>query len=340
MSIVGGVFSETQLLDTMVRADALAFDDRIKQQFIPKIEVLKAIKSIQNARIKPLIGVKDRDIQLMWMNTCDIVVSDDTSCEFDGESASTNVQEVSIANPKAVQWYVDETDYDDNYFDIEEGLAKSMLKAEVALLEWLAAYSVGALNTFRGVNVTAPEGKGDIQTVDTYIQAAYWNPSLMAYFNRAAIMNQFSSPVMVTGNNLYESIFLAKANSANADGKGDAILYGGQNWFVDLFNIDTVNDPTFATYMINQGAVAIAHKTYLKNTTPEVVNGVFSRWMKPSILFPGIDFEVFYKPECTTGNRIKHNFKMLMNAQMFLNPTGCVETNTGVLRFVCGVPEN
>lgn len=335
MSTIGGVFSETQLLDMMVRADALSFDDRIKQQFVPRIDVLKAIASVQNARINPLFGQKDRDVQVMWMNTCDFATQADVACDFEGESASTNTETYQLSNPRSLHWYVDEPDYDDNYFNIEEGLAKSMLKAEVELLNWFAGYSVAVLNTSQGVNEVSPEGKGDIVGATTYIAPSYWNPSLMAYFNRVAIMNAFGGPVMVSGNNLFESIFLANANAANADGKGDAILFNGMRWYFDLFNIDTVNTPAYYTYMINQGALAIAHKT-INPASPEVVNGVFTRWTKPSVLMPGLSFDMFYKPECSGTNRVKHQFKMILNADIFLNPVGCTSTNTGVLSFICG----
>ena len=340
MSTVGGVFTETQLLDLMVRADALALDDRIKLQFIPKIGVLNAINAVQNARVKPLFGVKDRDVQVMWMNTCDIEADDDVSCEFGGESASTNTETYSLNNKKTVMWYVDEPDYDDNYFDIEEGLAKSQLAAEVKLLDWLAGYSVGVLNTSRGVNATSPEGKGDISGTDTYVLPAYWNSALMAYFERAAAMNQITSPVFVSGNNMYEAALLANANSGNANGKGDAVLFGMRPWYFDLFNVDTVNTPSYFTYMIGQGVLAMANKVVNQNTTPEVVNGVFTRWSKPMTLFPGLSVDMFYKPECSGTNRVKHNFKMILNADIFLNPTGCSATNTGVLSFICGTPQN
>ena len=334
MSTISGAFTETQLLDQMVRADELLLDDRIKLQFKPKIDVLNAISAVNTATVNPLFGQKDRDVQVMWMNACDIDATTNTDCVFGGNTVSTNTDTYALSYNKAVPFYVTETDFDDNYFDPEEAIAKAFLHADVSMLEAWAAYAVARLNIFKGVNTTDPEGKGDITGTDTYILPAYWNASLMAYFARVAAHNQFTSPTMLSGNNLWEAVFLANANSANANGKGDAILYGGLPWYFDLFGIDSINTPDYVTYMLSMGSIATATKNY-NPVMPEVVNGVFTRYQMASKFVPGITYDVFYKPECDE-DRVKHNFKLKMKGDIFLNPTGCNETNTGVLSFLCG----
>lgn len=335
MSTISGAFTETQLLDQMVRADELMLDDRIKQQFNPNMKVLEAVQAVNTATVNPLFGSKDRDVQVMWMNACDIDATTNTDCEFGGSTVSTNTEEYSLTYEKAVPFYVDESDFDNNYFSPEEAVAKSLLNADMALVEAFAAYAVAQLNVFKGVNETSPEGKGDISGSDTYIQPAYWNASLMAYFSRAATMNKLTSPVMLSGNNMYEPMLLANANAGNANGKGDYVLFGQFPWYFDLFNVDTVNTPDYITYMISMGALAMATKNYNKDV-PEVVNGVFTRYTMQSRFFPTLKYDVFYKPECSGEDRVKHNFKVKLKGDIFKNPTGCTETNTGILTFICG----
>ena len=51
MSTVGGVLSETKLLEIRLLADRINMDDRIKQQFVPHADILAAIAENQTARI-------------------------------------------------------------------------------------------------------------------------------------------------------------------------------------------------------------------------------------------------------------------------------------------------
>lgn len=337
MSTISGAFDETILLNQMVKAEQLMLDKRVQLQFQPNIDILKAVDAVNTATVNPLFGRKDQDVSIMWMNACDIDATTNTDCVFGGNTVSTNVEELSLTYERAVPFYVTEPDFDDNYYNVNEAVAKSLLKADVALAEAFAAYVVAQLNTFKGVNVTTPEGKGDISGSDTYVLPQYWNASLMAYFARAAKMNKFNSPVLASGNNMYEPALIAAANAANANGKGDAILYGGMPWFFDLFNIDTVNTPDYITYMLSMGSLAMASKVYNPDQ-PEVINGVFTRYTMQSRFHPILKYDVIYKPECDGSDRVKHSYKVKFKGDIFLNPTGCDETNTGVLTFICGTP--
>lgn len=337
MSTTAGVFSETLLLDAIVRADEMLFDSRIKQQYIPKYDALKAIMAIQNARVlMPLSSSKDFDVEIEWMNTCDFAVQDNESCVLGGVEASTNVEKYSLTYEKAVPFSVDESKYRDNRFDLEEGIAKSLLAADVALVNHLTSYVIAKLNTFVGQN-ELDGGKGTVSGTNTYIKPAYWNSELMAYFHRAARMNHFDAPILLSGHNLYEQVYVAAAKAGNADGKGDAVLFGSLPMYFDLDNVDTVNSEQ-VTYMIESGAVAFASKAY-NPVIPETVPGVFTRYRMASKFIPELVYDVHYKPECSTGDTVKHNFKLKMKADIFLNPTGCQSMNTGVLLFTCGTPE-
>ncbi len=336
MSTIAGAFSETTLLEQRVMADAIFFDDRIKQQFIPQYNVVKAIAAAQTANVlTPTARIKDVDVVVEWINTCDMACDTNTPCTIGGTKSSTNTESYALTYTRVVDFTASEADFITNDFDVNQSIAKQFLAADKLLTECFAQYAVAQLNAFAGVNETAPEGKGDIVGALTYIDAPYWNPALMAYFNRAAIMNRFSSPIMLSGNNLYESMFIANAN-ANNEGKRDgAILYGSVPWYFDLFNIDSVNTPDYYTYMLSLGSVAMANK-YYNPTSPQVVNGVFTRYTMPSRFLPGFTFDVFYKPECDGADFVSHNYKVKLTADVFNNPVGCTQTNTGVLIFACG----
>jgi hypothetical protein len=79
MSIVGGVFTETILKNIQIRADQIAFDEILKQDFTADVDVLKALMETQTARIEPVLNRngKDNIVEVSWMNACDI---DDEKC--------------------------------------------------------------------------------------------------------------------------------------------------------------------------------------------------------------------------------------------------------------------
>jgi hypothetical protein len=339
MSTVAGAFDETLLMNVIVRADQMLFDDRIKQQYIPKYDALKALMSIQNARVMtPLSFKKDYDVEIEWMNACEVGVEDNTSCELGGVEASTNVEQYAISYEKVSNFSVDETKFQDNRFDKEEAIAKLFLAADKKLVENFTEYTLTKLNTFLGQNEMGTEGKGVVDGTTTWIKPVYWSADLMAYFHRAAKKNSFSNPILLSGSNLYEQVWLAAAKVGNADGKGDFALFGSIPMAFDLDNIDSVNDDQ-TTYMIQTGALAFANKA-VNPDVPEIVPGVFTRYTMSSKFMPNFKYDVFYKPECTTGDMVIHHFKVKLKADVFANPVGCTATNTGFLAFACGEPAN
>jgi len=334
MSTTAGYFDETILNNIRVKAAAIMFDDRLKQDYVANYNVVKLIESVQTASVYPSLA-RDKKIigvDVMWQNVCGQSVTDNTTCVIGGSKSSTNLESYELSYEKVVNFTEDEADFIDNEFDIETAIAKQFLTADKNITENFAQYAVGRINTFSGWNVVTA-GKGTVVGADTFIPAAYWNASLAAYFSRVAILNQFTSPKMLSGNNLYEQMWVAQANAANANGKGDQIMYGGMNMYFDLFNVDTVNDPDLQTYMISQGSLAMAYRA-LNPDSPEVLQD-FTRYKMKSNYLP-FYYDVYYKNDCTTHDLVSHSFKVKLNADVFLNPTGCDDNNTGVLSFTCG----
>ena len=336
MSTTSGYFDETILNEIRVKAAAMSFDDRIKQQFNANYDVIKAIQAVQTASVfDSRARSKDVDVEVIWQQFCGYEVEDNTTCVIGGTKSSTNIESYTLSYEKVVNFSEDEADFIDNEFDIAPTLAKALVVADKTLTENFAQYCVSQIEAYRGWN-TVTTGKGTVSGADTYIAPAYWNPSLVAYFMRVAKMNEFSSPVFLSGNNLYEQMYVTAFNGANADGKGDAALFNQLKMYWDLWNVDTVNDPLLKTYMLSTGSLALAYRAW-NPMNVEVVNGVFSRWQMKSEYLP-FYYDVFYEPECTTNDQVKHNFKVKLRADLLLNPTGCDDNNTGVLSFVCGTP--
>lgn len=341
MSTIQGVFDETLLHSIRAKADEIMFDDRIKQQFIPQIGIIDAVKAIQTAKVNPLFsnrkdstGVPKRvDVEVMWENACQIVAQECTVCVLDGEKLSTNSQEYHLDFCKEVQFAVSEEDYIDNEFDYEPAIAKGILRADKQLSEAYAAYVVAVLESNKGVNQMGTQGKGVVVGSDTWIQAAYWSSALMPYFMRASILNRFTTPVLASGSNLFEDYMVINAMQANADGKGAANLGKTFPIYFDLFNIDTVNTPNLVTYLLSQNSLAMANRAYNPKTVETY--GAAKRWQLPSKFIPGFNYDVFYGVECD-NDFVKHEFKIKLLADLFVNPEGCEADNTGILTFVCG----
>lgn len=334
MSTIGGSFSETQLLQQRVIASNILFDDRIKQQFVPQYDVLKAVQAVQTAKIDaPFQRKKEYDVEIMWENFCDIVAEacgDD--CTIGGNKSSTNTETKTLSCFRESSFSMSEQDFIDNEFDMN--VAKALLTADKVLVEAFAQYAVAQLESFRGVNALTT-GKGTVNGLDTEINPAYWNSSLFAYLKRVSILNKFTNPLLLSGNNLYEAHYIAQANAGNANGKGDAFMMGGMPIIFDLFNVDTVNDPDLKTYMLSTGSIAMVSKAFNPNV-PEKLQD-FTRYNMRSNFMPSLVYDVWYSNECESGSsrRVQHNWTVRLTADIYNNPAGCNLNNTGVLSFVC-----
>lgn len=348
MSVTGGVFTETRLLQQRHLADQLSLDGRIKLQYMPEKKTFDVIKALQTAKLNEAFNVRSKKktvIEIMWMNACSNFTISDVSCTRGGNEVSTNTKEYELTKRIVKGFTVNEDDFRDNEFEKDEAVAKAFLAIDKQIAEEFSQYLVGRLNLYSGVN-QVEDGKGTIDLVDdtiTNIVPANWTADIMAYFSRVMILNKFNNAQMLSGSNLYETLFIAMANAANAEGKGDSILWGKIPFNFDLFNIDVVNTDEYFTYMINQGALAMVNKAF---------NPAMGKYMDhiqytmPSRHLTGFTYDVYYDNKCnssaTNKDTVQHNYKVVLTADCFVNPFGCdaVEDgdtitgeNSGILRF-------
>jgi hypothetical protein len=354
MSVTGGVFSETRLLQQRHLADELGLDGRIKQQFIPKINLLNYMNSLQTPGLNMAFNTKRKkeyDVEIHWINTCEDFTIEDESCVRGGEEPSTNAQTYKLEKRITKGFTIHDADFRDNEYDADQLIAKTLIQIDKQIVEEFAQYATSFLNTASGVNQVTV-GKGVINGLDnsiTDIAPADWTAELMAYFSRVLQLNRFDNAAMISGSNLYETLFTANAMKENANGKGDFILWGGIPIWFDLFNIDGVNNPDLFTYMVNQGALAIVNKAW--NPAMGKFMDHYAYTMR-SRFFPGFEYDVFYDNKCNDDARfpdtVTHNWKIVLTADIFSNPFGCdaVEgldgavtgLNSGILRFRNAVP--
>ncbi len=360
MSYIPGEFNETRLLQQQFRADALMMDDRIKQQFIPKIDVFNYLRSLQNARLNTTFqGGKEYDVELLWMNACDDFARDDISCEIGGNEVSTNAQKYQLKKRIVRGFSVRDDVFRDNNFDADEAIAKALLRIDKQIAEEFCFYLVAFLNANAGRNVVT-----DRYTVTddrTDIPPDQWTSPLMAYFTRAMIMNRFDSGAMISGANLFETLMTAEAMAANANGKGDYIMWGKIPVWFDLFNIDSLNADAASsheveglfTYLVTQGALAMVNKAWNPSVPSQNFHDI--RYTMPSKFLSGFTYDVFYKNSCLThegdatpaawgdvtrdwlndnetarnrtfrSDTLKHDYKIVLTAEAFINPYGCAE---------------
>jgi hypothetical protein len=336
MSITAGVFSETALVDIQVKIDQIWADAIQKQDYVANVDAVTAILSNQTAFISELKGNKDRTVDIGWINACEIADEACQICTIDGEELSTNVEEKTLATCREAHFKVEEGVFRSNLFDAEEVIAKGFLAAMKELDEFWAATLVAFLNANLGVNAVT-NGKGVVNGTGTYILPAFWDAGLMSYFNRASKVNQFVNPFLLSGANLYESVWNAAYERSQAGAESKILKFGSMPIYFDLFNIDSVNDPDLLTYMIHKGSVAFVAKNYYPSTVTRYMDE--HRWSMPSKNIPGLVYDVHYKDSCEAQgsyDAMTFQYKLRTFGDFFLNPTGCDDTRTGILGFYCG----
>ena len=335
MSTTAGVFSETVLAHIQVKADQIWADRIQKEDYVPEAQVAKCIIEQTTAQFGVLKGKKDPTVDVGWINACDVDAASCSDCTIDGNELSTNIEEYYLNRERCAEFSVCENDFRDNFFNIEDVIAKGLMKASLALDEWWAAQVVAVLNANVGTNAVTT-GKGAVSGTTTYINPAYWNADLFGYFARVATVNRFKRPMLISGANLFESKFIADFEACCENKRGK---FGTMDVCFDLFNIDSVNTPDLMTYMLNRGALAFVSKAYYQgNSAANPVKYMDQyRYSMPSFYLPGVVYDVHYDNECSgCGDFFTHNFKVKTFGDIFLNPIGCTTTRTGILEFECG----
>ena len=331
--MAAGDFSASNLVDVQIKADKIWMDNMAKTDYIANVEAFKAIKENQSANVTVLETGKDLKATISWIQDCDIEVTTCTDdCTIDGPELSTESKDLEIRQCVKTSFKVEAKGFRTNLYDMEEVVAKGMLKSSKVLDEEITKRGIAFLNSSAGVNVYAGP-LGTLSSGDTQIAAVNWSTQLLPYLRMVATKNRFNNPFMLSGENYYFTDNEAVYNKENSDGKGDYVRNSLLKRYYDLFNIEAVNDPDMVTYLINRGAIAFASKNYDPANPYSIMNPGQQRYSIESRNLPGVRYDVIYTTKCIS-NKIYHVWDFRGYIEFFLNPTGCVADRTGVLRFL------
>ncbi len=336
MAIVSGDFTASDLSAALIRSDQMWTNDLLKADFEGNVDIVTALRKEQNANVSILADQeKDRDVTVHWVNMCGESAEDQDGddCDLAGNELGSDDKTYALGFAKQWKFSVDEMSFRTNNYNAQEVIAKGLLKGDKILSEAVAASALARVESFKGDNAVT-DGLGTWDAVDTEqdIPAANWDSALFAHLYRVALQNQYSSPFLLSGSNLFEDWIVTQASMGNANGKGDANLFKMIRTYFDLLNIDSANSPKYKTYMINRGAIAFASKNYYGAKPTFYAGPGQTRYSVESKNLPGVRFDVHYTNRCS-GSTIMHDFQMKLKYDFFGNPTGCDETRTGVIAF-------
>lgn len=307
-------------------------DNMNETDFIPNFDTLKAIQEQQTARVEYSTLPDNADAKITWMNNCDLAVDDydNTDCSFTGPEADTYVQTLTIDQAKETKFSVPIDAYRGNAFAFADAVATNLNLTMKKQLETIAQYAIGVIEANLGTNTYDGGGTWTVSGTSNTVPLNQWDSTnIFGKFLLAAKLNYMDMPYLLSGQNLFEMAFQAKTNQANGEGKGDANRLGSMPLYNDVFNVESVNGSTLKTYMINKGALAFASKGYYP-TSPEVLNGNFTRFQIRNRWFPQLVHDVESLTDCTSGVWSTH-WKVIPRYKVFVNPVGCTATRTGMI---------
>ncbi len=336
---VPATFTCADLLVSQGKMEAIWMDNAENAEYVPNTETVRAIIENQTAKLGDITGKQDKDktIKITWLTTCDLTVADcSTDCFPDGEEAQANCKEYTPTICKEVNFKITENTLRGSIYSKEEVLARLMLKAIKKIEDSLAAAGVAYLEDVEGVNSFMGDygtltGGGVVGNSATKIAPANWTATLVGYFIQCSKMNLFGSPYMVSGNNLFQALWNAQADAGNADGKGAITKFNQIKTYFDLWNIDSAFSNN-STFLIDRSAVAFGAKWHNDETPIDYGSDIGQRYSIPSKTLPGVRYDVHHLMTCV-NKEIVHKFNVIARVGFYLNPTGCTENNTHVLRF-------
>lgn len=317
-------------------------DPKLKDNYIADVETAKAVLANQQVNLVELKDPgKERKISLEWREKCDITTTDCTdSCDIDGDDVEPLCKEYEIECLQETSFKVNQETYRERTIDQQTAIAENMLLHKKAMDEYIATYILAAVDANAGINVFT-NAPGNVVANLTYLAATSWNEYIFGYFARVIRANRFRNPYMIDGDNMFQLLWNLAYDAANADGAGagaKANSLRGRIW-QDPENIEADADYQNKTYLIHKTALAFISKVWYPagaaNARPQE-GGKYLQWSEPSMNLPGVNYDILYKNECSSG-LFYDEFKIKLHGLVAVNPYPCDENNTGILAFKCGV---
>jgi len=309
---------------------------------IQRIDLIAAAESaravLENQSVN-FIELKDKNkkrvVSLEWLTDCDaevVVCSDD--CSIDGDDATPECKEYELACLGESAFKVFDRVYRERTIEEQQSVARLLENRKKLLDEAVAQYVVTGILANAGTNVFTG-APGTVAAAVTTIPAASWNDMIWGYLNRVIRGNRFTSPYMITGDNLYQLIFNRTLEVANADGKGGAAKIATiRKIYTDPENVESLAPGN--TFLLHKTAVALINKAWYPTNAakPEHLTADRMAWSEASRNLPGIFYDVFTERGCE-NNDYYTAYKVQAHGLLALNPGPCSDTNTGILAFEC-----
>lgn len=292
-------------------------------------EAARAVLEQQEVNFNFVQNGKKRAVVVEWHDLCDATTSAcTTDCDNNGADLTPICKTYDLDICREYAFKVPFKAYRERTFDQQMAVAKNFVDGFKKLDEYIAQQIVTGLVANAGTNVFTG-GIGDVDTTATYVLAPYWDAQMFGYLAQVAANNKFENPYVITGNNLFVPLFNLRA----AGGSPIFPVYQ------DVFNVETVE--AGSTFLLHKSAVGFfAENYYPLNAGNAIKKGDYLLWSQNSPSLPGVTYDIVYFSSCES-NDWYDNYKIILNGAFVVNPTGCDETNTGILEFLCGAkPQN
>jgi hypothetical protein len=352
MSTTAGYFLETALLNKIAKASAIGTDGRLKADFIPFFETVKAIKENSTMQFGPLLDAgKDEQLQVIGNHFCGEGADDFTeadACTPTCTEPSTNSWLMTVPTAIHKCFTIDFNEARGNELVNMDAYITARAATEKMLLQELSQRLIAFIEANIGDSVWTGKGTTTPGAGTTYIPA-YWNSGIISEFMRMAIMNKFQNPMYLDGGILWQQMANAKFNAGNANGAGDASAFNSimGSYYADLYNVMQTLQTDQVMYMIEKGAVGLDTKSHLEYADEMVASGNFLdrayygndqwRWKEKMMLYPQFTIDVHRKIVCggTKGKKTE-SFDLILRPVYAVNPNGCDTNNTGIIKLLCG----
>lgn len=326
-----GSFSQANLQKINAMADREWADGVTKGYYTPNVDSILAIQKEQmtGTAFRELQTEKDKTVRLVWLNAC-FTDSEACSneCEIGGPELSADAQDYTLDLCRKTGFSVKRKATRSIEFSVEQKVALGLNRCRQILDEWLNTQVITFIEANKGVSLyEAPDWTQD--TTEISVPAAEFGRKFIPKALMTAKRNRFGNPFFLSGENLWLEGWDASINQANSDGKGDATAFSQIRKYHDFWGIDTENAPDYKTYMINAGSIAFFSKAYYMQPLDLFTS---RRYAIPSNAVNGVWYDVAYTNSCAS-DEITDDFSVSVKAGLFLNPTGCNETTTGIISF-------
>lgn len=340
---VSGTFDCGKLLEVKAKvAEIFEGEGVINKEYIPDVEPALAILQNQTANFEVLAQPeKDREVKVYWIDDCDDTDPEacDDQCSLDGDPIGDQCANYALTECFFKSFSVTEEMFRTSLHSREEVVARAMLKKMKLMDEYWAAKAIAFFDASAGVNAFA--GQYTVSGSSTYIPATGWNPDIFGYIDTALWMNKLSGGKMLSGTLLKQ--YMWKVGMETSDPTGASANAKMTSFGVPFFDrrMDTILGEK-ALFMWDPNAAALItkarHSIYGAQGRPvDTASGPRVHMMTiDSNSLPGVVYDLYYQEVCV-NNDIKHTFKIQTRGDIFLNPLGCDNDRTGVLKFVCGI---